>query len=204
MTAPSLTAFPLAWPDGRKRTAYPARSKFETTFGRARDTLFDELKRLGAANVVLSTNVSLRKDGMPYADQREPKDGGVAVYFRRKGRDLVFCCDKWDRVADNLWAVVKTIEAIRGIERWGTGEMVEAAFSGFAALPPGPAAPPPPKTWREEFRDLFGLAAGCHQEEAQRRFRELAMEHHPDRGGDPAVMSKVNRLYAEWRKSRGL
>ena len=39
-------------------------------------------------------------------------------------------CDKWDSIRDNLHAVAKTIEALRGIDRWGTGEMVDAGTLG--------------------------------------------------------------------------
>src|SRR5262245_54177038 len=63
------------------------------------------------------------------------RTGGSAVYFTHKGRQMCFACDRWDKMEDNLHAVSKTIEALRGIERWGTGEMVQQAFTGFVALP---------------------------------------------------------------------
>ena len=44
-----------------------------------------------------------------------------------------------------MQAIAKTIEALRGINRWGTGDMMEAAFKGFSALP----APDTNKPWRE-------------------------------------------------------
>lgn len=200
MSHPNLTAFPLSWPTGRGRIPRRKRSKFETTFSKARDELFNELKLMGATGIVLSTNVSLRRDGIPYAGQPEPSDPAVAVYFHRKGKDLVFACDVWDRVADNTQAIRKTIEALRGIERWGTGDMVEAAFSGFAALPPAPVA----KTWQERFRTYWNYGIDSDPQMIQDQYRRLAMLHHPDRGGDTAVMSEVNQLFAEWKKYRGL
>jgi hypothetical protein len=48
---------------------------------------------------------------------------------------MCFACDKWDQVHDNIYAVGNTIEALHGIERWGTDDTVEQAFTGFAALP---------------------------------------------------------------------
>lgn len=83
----------------------------------ARRELQAEVSRLGGERLVVSTNVPLRRDGNPYSDIREPSDVGVAVYFVRKGRRLVFCCDAWNTVSSNLWAVVKTIDALRGVER---------------------------------------------------------------------------------------
>lgn len=41
-------AYPLAWPTGWKRTKYPQRAPFKTTFATARDDVFDELRLLGA------------------------------------------------------------------------------------------------------------------------------------------------------------
>jgi hypothetical protein len=70
----------------------------------------------------------VRGAGRPYVGQRI-SDSGAAVYFTRKGRDQCIACDKWDSVRDNLHAIGKTIEALRGIDRWGTGEMVDAAFA---------------------------------------------------------------------------
>lgn len=128
-------AHPLRWPDGRPRTRAPQRSRFEVSFAAARDGLLDEIGRLGGSAVVVSTNVPLRRDGLPYAGGGEPADRGVAVYFAVRGRALCFACDRWDRVRDNLQAIRRTVEALRGIERWGTGAMVKQAFDGFRALP---------------------------------------------------------------------
>jgi hypothetical protein len=72
---------------------------------------------------------------LPYAKYKTPDDPGVAVYFELNGRSQVFACDKWDRVEDNLQAIRKTIEAIRGIERWGSSEMLNRIYKGFQALP---------------------------------------------------------------------
>jgi hypothetical protein len=128
-------AFPLAWPLGRPRTQYPSRSRFDTTQERAQRTLVEEVRRMGGSHLVISTNIKLRRDGLPYANRREPTDKGVAVYFDYKKRPMCFACDRWDRIGDNIYAIAKTIEALRGIERWGSGSMVEQAFTGFVALP---------------------------------------------------------------------
>src|ERR1035441_10176563 len=124
-------AFPLQWPTGRPRTQYPARSRFDTSQERAQRTIVEEVRRMGGSQLVISTNIELRRDGMPYANRREPSDKGVAVYFDYKKRPMCFACDRWDRIGDILYAIAKTIEALRGIERWGSGSMVEQAFTGF-------------------------------------------------------------------------
>lgn len=123
----AVDAYPLSWPDNKPRTGFRMRSKFEQSLGRARDALLEELKLLHATHVIVSSNIPVCRDGLPYADAREPADPGVAVYFHYKGRQLCFACDKWMVVRDNLYAVAMTIGAIRGIARWGTGDMIAQA-----------------------------------------------------------------------------
>lgn len=143
-----ITRYPLTWPAGRGCTKFPARSKFKVrSFAFVRDELLHELKLLGARNVVLSANLKLRNDGLPLANQSQPADAGVAVYFDYKGRAVCFACDRWAKVEDNMQAVRHTIEALRGIARWGTGDMVEAAFTGFAQLSATRSAPSVRSWW---------------------------------------------------------
>ena len=107
----TVDAFPLSWPSGKPRTRNPQRSRFDVSLATARDCLMHEIRLLGGTLPVLSSNVQLRRDGLPYANMREPDDRGVAVYFTLKGQQMCFCCDRWDSVADNIQAVRKTIEA---------------------------------------------------------------------------------------------
>lgn len=146
---------------------------------------------MGGRYIVLSTNVELRRDGLPYANQPEPSDSGVAVYFERKGKQMVFACDRWDRVKDNLRAIEKTIEAMRGIERWGASDMLERAFSAFEALPPPSAQAT--RTWRQ----VLGFPNNTPIEEVDKAaidalYRNRARECHPDTGGSDAAMSELN------------
>jgi hypothetical protein len=129
-------AYPLQWPTGKKRTSYRESSRFRSSFAVARDELINELKMLGAKQVVISTNVPLRQDGLPYANFRQPADPGVAVYFQYKNNSMCFACDRWQKIDDNIQAIRHTINALRGIARWGTGDILTAALTGFTALPP--------------------------------------------------------------------
>lgn len=194
-------AYPLQWPDARPRTAAYSREtgKFDVTFARARDNIVREVTLLCGGRfardpqIVISTNVALRRDGLPLANQRQPDDVGVAVYFVYKTRQMSFACDRWRKIEHNMQAIAKTIEALRGISRWGTGDMLEAAFTGFAAL----AAPGAAKTWRE----VLGVAAYERDIDAVRAaFRRQAAEHHPDRqGGSLEKMAAVN---AAWQQAK--
>jgi len=117
-------AYPLAWPEGWLRTAPFKRSpnsRFNTTFDRARSELMNELRLLGAKNVVISSWLPLRRDGMPYADQarRSLTDPGVAVYFTFKGKQMVMARDAYTNVHDNLRSIGLGIAHLRGLERHG-------------------------------------------------------------------------------------
>lgn len=180
-------AYPLYWPEGwpRKKDYQRNSSRYELDFARARDELLRELRLIGARDVVLSSNVPLRRDGLPLASTSEPSDPGVAVYWTdRKGRPRVIACDVWRRVRENLRAVGLAIESLRALERTGASELLERAFAGFARLPEGP-----------DHWGVLGVSRGSSKPQIDARFRELARQHHPDRGGDPSVMATITAAY---------
>lgn len=191
-------AYPLQWPPSWPRCRNPSRAKFgemrqsegapwkhrsSLTIAQARERLRDELDRLRASHVVISTNIRTRNDGLPYSNVNEPADRGVAVYFRLKGEPRVLACDKWDRVADNLAALAKHIEAVRGQVRWGVGSL-EQAFGGYKALP----AMGEIKHWSE----VLGVPREASVEIIESRRVELLKKHHPDRGGTRARAAAIN------------
>lgn len=188
------TSYPLAWPEGWPRTPAHARqdSKYRFTrgsgidrrlwtFAAARDGLSDELGRIKARNVVLSTNFELRLDGQPSARAGNPHDQGIAVYFVLKGRPMVMACDMHLRAEENMRSLTLALEAMRQLERHGGGIMTEKAFSGFIALP----APPKP-------HEILGISAIATAEEIQRAHRIMIRTAHPDQGGSPDAAAKVN------------
>lgn len=168
-----VEAHPLHWPAGWTRSRSRTDSSYQVNYSKAAKELLHSLKLMGATGVVVSTNVPIRLDGLPYADQAERlrPDPGVAVYFMRKGKQQVIACDKWKRVRENIRAVGLCVDAMRQMERGGASELLDRAFMGFKAL-----AAPGAKPWRS----VLGLSDGCSLEMARRRRRELAMTKHPD------------------------
>jgi hypothetical protein len=75
--------YPLSWPPGFPRSKYPAQSRFDTPEERVKRNLEFQLDLMDASNVVVTTNVELRRDGRPYANQRI-SDTGVAVSSHAK------------------------------------------------------------------------------------------------------------------------
>lgn len=168
-----VDAYPLQWPPGWNRIQHAKSSNFDRhSMEKATYFLMSELKRLGATSIVISTNVQLRRDGFPYSNRKSPEDRGVAVYFRLNGENQCMPCDKWSRVECNIWAIAKCVEALRGLDRWGAKEMVNASFRGFKALPEHATQP------KVNYFD------GCDtKEQVTARYRTLVKTYHPDHGG---------------------
>lgn len=171
------------------------KSKKKWTFAMARDDLLAELERLGVVEAVISTDMPLRLDGLPKGNARDPEDPGVAVYFKRRivaaggrageVRSYTMTCDQYDRLADNTRALVLTIESLRRIERHGSSDLMEQAFSGFTALPPA-------RTGVRPWRDVLGFVGDVTREAVEFRYKKLLLVHHPDRGGTHEQMAEIN------------
>lgn len=195
----SAEAFPLQWPEGWPRTPDWKREPdnrfggkvYGLTMGRTRDQLIAELQRLGAQNVVISTNVALRGDGLPYAQQKHIADPGVAVYFTLKKRALTMARDSYKTVAGNMRSLTLAIEAMRQLERHGGSVMMERAFQGFAAI-----APP---DWKKPWREVFGVKPDWRGD-IKDLYREKAKNRHPDSGGSDTLMAELNVAYAEAKR----
>jgi hypothetical protein len=191
----SAEAFPLAWPAGWPRARRKSSAAFNLSFAKARDELMRELRLMGARYAILSSNVPLRRDGLPYAGQKEPDDPGVAVYFMWQGKQMTFACDRWDKVKDNVRAIGKTIEALRGVERWGASDMMERAFSAFEALP-APDGVVVLSCWQ-----VLDLEPPCSEMDIERAYRAKAKSAHPDSGGSREEWDQLRHAYDEAKRA---
>ncbi len=220
-----IEAYPLSWPLARKRTPakdrkraafrkseqrksttseYTYRVNHSLTVYQAVRRVREEISAFTRAGhswvinpetVVVSTNVPTKVNGDPYSNAREPDDPGVAVYFRLRGKPHCVTCDRWDRVADNIAAVAKHLEAVRGIERWGTAD-VESLFAGFRALPATPAGTSAGIVTTDQAAAFLAKFGGGVSTESilavvttyQQCWRHAAIKLHPDRhaGQTPA------------------
>jgi len=183
-------SFPLDWPIQYPRTLHPLRSDFKTNFTKARDEIYKELRlmKVHVLNSVISTNCAIsKKTGLPSSPSAQPKDPGVSVYFVKKETTHVLCCDKWDRIEDNMHAIALTIEAMRGMERWGVTEMLERAISGFKMIE-APKRQHDDKEWFE----ILGVNPNDSIENIEQIYRLRMKKAHPDAGGSHELTSKLN------------
>jgi hypothetical protein len=196
MMSDKKTAYPLSWPEGWPRV--PGFSRANSPFGgweghsmaKATGFLQQELDRLKATDAILSTNVKVRLDGMPYSGFTQPADVGAAVYFKLKGKAVSMACDKWNRVECNVYAIAKHIEALRGQKRWGVGN-VDQAFRGYMALP-GIGETTGDNPWA-----LLGVAINATEEQITDAFRALAKQFHPDNPetGDAVQFARIRNAH---------
>lgn len=198
MEAPT-EAFPLAWPAGWKRTTQRKSAKFSKGRGGVQDNVYhgserltisqgtqrvlSELQRMGFNHsIVISSNLALRNDGLPRSGQRAPDDPGVAVYWGTGKQARCIAVDRYDRIADNLAAIAATLDAMRAIARHGGAAILDRAFTGFTALPA------PEQPWQ-----VLGLTSSSpSRAQIDEAYKRLAMQHHPDRGGDQQAMARIN------------
>lgn len=214
----TIPAHPLSWPDGWKRTPDHGRqrAKFgrktpssqgswkthsELTISQAVERVRAELVRMDVSDndLVISSNLQLRLDGLPRSGQAEPRDPGVAVYWQRRHerKDPPKCMaiDRYDRVADNLAAIAATLEAMRAIERHGGAAILERAFTGFVAI----------ENQSKPWPEVLGVSPSASNDEIVEAYRRRRSATHPDvAGGDSEAFQRVQEAYAAFRKERGL
>lgn len=185
----AVDAYPLQWPQGWARAKRRERGAFKTTFAKARDELMSEISRMGGRLPVLSSNLALRRDGLPYASQGRVDDPGIAVYFDYKGKPMCFACDRYTTIEANTQAIRLSIAAIRGLERWGASDMMERAFTGFVALE-APQA-------HDHWTNVLGT------DDPEGAYRRLRSKHHPDKGGDATEFHRVEKAMQQCREAKG-
>jgi hypothetical protein len=188
-------AFPLQWPEGWPRTPAGRRrkSKFGSNVGVSQVTkLKNELRLLGAKNIIVSSNVPVRNDGLPYATEsrRRYDDPGVAVYFTLNGKPRSMARDPYFTPWENVRSLVLAIDAMRSLERHGGSMMVDRAFEGFAALPR-------PANENRHWSEVLGVSRHASRAAIQSAWKDLLFKMHPDQGGSVDKMAELNRARDE-------
>lgn len=192
----STRSYPLYWPEGWPRTAqyHVKHARFgDHSVSEGRRTLADQVRLFGGSDLIISSNLELRLDGNPRSNQKQPSDRGVAIFFKRNKQDMALACDVYMTVEDNLWALCRTLDALRQIERDGSPSLINRAFKGFAALPD-----PNERKWFE----VLGVHEGADEVQIRTAYFNLAKQYHPDNKetGDAAIFHQVQKAYEEGKK----
>lgn len=109
-----------------------------------------------------------------------PEQRRVTVKWQSPdGRPAALSCDEHDTPKENLRALYLGIESYRLNEYRGVGNIVAAAYAQLAA----PASADP--------FSVLGVGRDASNDDVRAKWRELAQEHHPDHGGDPARFREI-------------
>lgn len=169
--------------------------QFSATLSATIELLAQELRHLGAQNVVLELDLrdrDIRLDGLPRADA-QPSHPGVAIAFESRHGPLRYATAEFDAGAywksmpawqANLRAIALSMKALRDVDRYGVSKRGEQ-YAGWRQLPRStdPADSIQTRDQAEAYlTDHFGGDA-----------RRALLETHPDRGGDPDEFRKVQR-----------
>lgn len=192
-------AYPITWPTTAARTLPHRResgafSRNGKSYARFENELRNELILMRATGVVIETDRRVNQDGTLHKldRDREPTDPGLVLYFIRKKQALCFACDRFDQLWKNMRAVTLTINALRGIERWGSVEMQDQAFRGYAALPPPAPATiemPGPGALPKPWHDVLGVSENATWSEIRTAYRDKMRE------ADDSMKLSLNLAY---------
>lgn len=171
----------------------PAR-RFTAAWQSTLDLLAKETDLLGATLVVIQVDVveaDIRRDGMIRANAR-PGHPGVKISFESRFGPLTYATDAYDDWRGNVRAIALGLEALRAVDRYGitkTGEQ----YRGFNAIE---GAPLGTMTVDEAVRFLARMSGvqvvgAGDTSMVKLAYRRAAAEHHPDKGGDPAVFRRL-------------
>ena len=140
---------------------------------------------MGSKNCIITSNLRTKNEGGFYAQQNKIEDAGIGVYFDLKGKPKVMLLDKWGSPEHNMWSLFLSVQAIRGLERWGGVEFLDGLFTGFQALP-------------DYTTTAIRYFEGCSsQEHVEERKKNLQRELHPDSGGNEEEFKEMMRQYQE-------
>lgn len=184
-------------------------SQFRASYTKTLDALEYELDKLEAYDIFIEAGYSLqqlRNDGWPRGGQK-PSHPGVVLYFKSKDGPLRFPCGTYNTFESNLHAIALTLGNLRAIDRYGV-TLGHQQYLGFKALPPAQS-----EGWTVEDAANWLLTRGGYtvsersvkdlldiSDVYRSVYKKVAMELHPDRGGNLEhfhVLQTVARLLDE-------
>ena len=161
-------------------------SRFKANFDTVLASLQYEIYKAGGNHRVAVIQLALRdadirqSDGMPKAYSK-PDHPGVIVSFKNgKNQELSFPCDRFTHWNANLYAIAKSLDALRMVDRYGVTTQGEQ-YRGWQALPPAPVA-------GSLDAEIVALRAACGfgdvtRENWREAYRAAVKLLHPDANG---------------------
>lgn len=155
--------------------------------------LVSEIRLIKGAPATLYTDLQMVKDGTRPRSTSKP-DRPFATLRLTLGQDeLWLTSDRYRGIGCNIYALTRTIGAIRQIERDGGPGLLGRATAGFKALPA-----------RRHWTSVLGCQPHLNPELVRLRYRERLKEAHPDGGGSEEELAEVMAAYKDFLEESGL
>lgn len=173
----------------------PRCSRFKAAPKAAWDLLQREMRMIDAISAVLELDAPAhriqKRSGEWSADARPNEPGVVLTIERRDKPALRMVCCEFRVWTDNVYAIARSLEALRMVDRYGCTASGEQ-YVGFAALPPPGEAS---RDTVQEAIDLILEVSGdiavrdgwVHQDSIAAAIRMA----HPDHGGTAERLTRV-------------
>ena len=189
-----IDSYPLHWPELHPKAKNRISSKFKTSLAGALNNVNKSVAGFGkysgkvCTEIVISSNVTL--------GAQNPKESGVAIWFKWDGLQLCIAIDRYLRVEENLQAIHHIVEARRTELRHGGLHVVRQTFIGFKALPE--------KASTESWYDILLVKQDSTEDVVKSNYRSLVTQYHPDKpGGSSEKITKINLAWEEAKKVKG-
>lgn len=203
-----IKAMPPNWKPASARRPY---SPFSSTYTSTMDLLQKELRHLKARSAFIQVDLrdhdrGVRLDGQLRSGALVDHPGVILTIETAAHGTLVYPCDAFSgrsgRPAwqENLRAVALGLEALRRVERYGIAERGQQ-YAGFRELGSGTEMGGATQTREQVARYLATMAGWAtdtdlhavlnHPGVVDQLYRQAAMVHHPDHGGDQTTMAYI-------------
>lgn len=138
----------------------------------------------------------------PIATQYLSKNPGASLIVRIDGKQATLCCDRWQTIAHNIYALHLAIRQFRQLSEWGIGSLpvllhgFTDAVASTAAGSTTNAGSPAIHNWQK----VLGLGAGATLEDANAVYRNRAKAIGET---DPDGLQTLNLAIQEARRHFG-
>jgi len=161
-------------------------------------TEFEQMKATDPRLLLAVTSVDLTLDGRLRAGRKPWHPGVILVLTTPKGEQR-YPSDQYTHWEDNLRAIALTLNALRGVSRWGVGAD-QQAYNAFLAIESSAIAVPPTPFTREPASIRAWLLDLLEDDDRSvtlsdptvKLLRRAQRATHPDQGGDAAQFVLVN------------
>lgn len=140
----------------------------------------------------------VRKDGMLRNDAWIGHPGVILSVRTWDAQQLEFATDRYEAWRDNVHAIGLSLEALRGVDRWGVTH--GAQYSGFKALPAGTTgfgSAADAELWMADALRRYDLPRNVSNSNAWRALAaHLHPDKHPERADDWHKLNEARTLLA--------